>query len=694
MLPLLRVVNGMLLLSLLSACDAVWNSPYPSALQGNIFYTAFSERPKHLDPAKSFNESESPFVGSIYEPPLQYHYLKRPYTLEPLTAEHMPLIIYRDAAGNAIPADHSLEKIVYSDYEIKIKRGIYYQPHPCFARADNGTWLYDHLNMNNQFNSVFDFPVHGTRELSAYDYVFQIKRLADPRLNSPIFGMMAKYIVGLQELNQQWREALAKGKDFDIEKYSLAGAVAHDRQHYRIRLYGQYPQFIYWLAMSFFAPLPPEAERFYQQPALKAKNITLDWYPVGTGAFMLTENNPNQRLTLSRNPNFHIEYFPERARTPENRLPRLDKVVFTLEKESIPYWNKFQQGYYDIAGVNQTTFDQAVDMQANGQLQASAALQMRQVRLLSSTDLSTMALVFNWRDPVVGGDSAGARYLRQAISLAIDVEEQLSIFANGRGVPAMGPIPPQITGAVALNPWIYTMTARGVVRKPLWVAKQLLAQAGYPGGVSARTGQPLILSLDAVSDSPQSKAYFDWLRQQLAKINVQLLVRNSDANRFYEKLRTGAAQLFMLGWNADYPDPENFLFLFYSKHGKVLYGGENASNYVNTAFDREFEQLQTQLPSPARTALVARMVARLQADAPWVWGYHPQTVGLLHAWVKDLYPNRLIHNRYKYLAVDQKARVAARRAWNQPQWGLLGLLVMVMLVGIGGYGWQCRRRQR
>ena len=52
--------------------------------------------------------------------------------------------------------------------------------------------------------------------------------------------------------------------------------------------------------MNFFAPVPIEADRFYGQPGMAEKNLTLDWYPVGTGPYMLTENNPNARLVLAR----------------------------------------------------------------------------------------------------------------------------------------------------------------------------------------------------------------------------------------------------------------------------------------------------------------------------------------------------------------------------------------------------------
>ena len=105
-----------------------------------------------------------------------------------------------------------------------------------------------------------------------------------------------------------------------------------DRYTYRIRVKGKYPQFVYWLAMPFFAPVPLEADRFYSQPGMAEKNITLDWYPVGTGPYMLTDNNPNRRMVLERNPNFRGETYPcegepgDRAGGPAGRRRQADAV--------------------------------------------------------------------------------------------------------------------------------------------------------------------------------------------------------------------------------------------------------------------------------------------------------------------------------------------------------------------------------
>jgi hypothetical protein len=94
------------LLLLLAACSSEQNDPYPRAERGqNILYSAFTERPKHLDPVQSYTEDEITFTAQIYEPPLQYHYLKRPYTLIPATSEAVPVPRYYDAQGRELPAD-------------------------------------------------------------------------------------------------------------------------------------------------------------------------------------------------------------------------------------------------------------------------------------------------------------------------------------------------------------------------------------------------------------------------------------------------------------------------------------------------------------------------------------------------------------------------------------------------------------
>src|SRR4051812_24140825 len=674
----------------LQGCGEVWNDPYPAAERGrSILYSSFAERPKHLDPVQSYTEDEAIFTQQVYEPLLQYHYLKRPYQLIPLTAVE-------------VPKPKVVEGGKYTVYEIRIRPGIRYQPHPGFVEKNLGLKKEE----IEKLKTPYELPL-GTRELTADDYIYQIKRLAHPRLHSPIFGLMAEYIVGLDAFAKQLKKQKPDGW-LDLRKFPLEGVERVDDHTLRVKLKGSYPQFVYWLAMPFFAPMPWEADRFFEQAGMAEKNFTLDWWPVGTGPYMLKENNPNARMVLEKNPNFRGEPYPAEGEPEDAQaglladagkaLPFIDKLVFSREKEGIPYWNKFLQGYYDTSGIGSDQFDQAVRVSIEGDTNVTPEMEEKGIRLSTSVETTIGYIAFNWLDPVVGGSSERARKLRHAISIAFDVEEQISIFANGRGIPAQGPIAPGIfgyrEGREGINPVIYEWVDGKPERKSIEVAKQLLAEAGYPGGRDARTGQPLVIYFDTVVRGAGDKASFDWIRRQFEKLSIQLVIRDTDWNRFQEKILKGDTQTFRLGWNADYPDPENFLFLLNGPQSRAKSQGENAANYANPEFDALFEKMKNMPNSPERQKIIDRMVDIARADAPWIWGLNPKKYSLRHSWIANDKPNTMARNNMKYLRIDAQKRAELRAAWNRPVlWPLaiiVALLVIFSLPALVSY----RRRER
>jgi ABC-type transport system substrate-binding protein len=678
----------------LPGCAEVWNDPYPASDRGgNILYSVFVDRPKHLDPAQSYASDEATFTRQVYEPPLQYHYLKRPYLLVPLTALEVPQarIVQKDGA-------------TYSVHEIRIRPGIRYQPHPAFNPRHHAL----DADAVARMRSPYDLPEPGSRELDAGDYVYQIKRLAHPQLHSPIFGLMSEYIVGLKDYAARLKQAAKPGEWLDLRAHPLEGVERIDAHAYRVTLKGRYPQFAYWLAMPFFAPVPWEVEKFFHQPGMSDRNFTLDWWPVGTGPYMLTENNPNARMVLERNPNFRGEAYPSEGEEGDAALglladagkamPFIDRIVFTREKESIPLWNKFLQGYYDSSGIGSDNFDQAVRLSVEGDAALTPEMEARGIGLTTSIGATIFYLGANWLDPVIGGDSERARKLRQALAIAVDWEEYLSIFANGRGVASHSPLAPGIygyrEGADGINPVTHEWRDGRARRRPLDGAKRLLAEAGYPDGRDAATGQPLVLYLDTTARGPGDKPRLDWWRRQFAKLSIQLEIRDTDWNRFQEKLRKGNAQLFMIGWSADYPDPENFMFLLHGPQSRAKLQGENASNYVNPEFDRLFERMRNMPNSPERQGIIDRMTEIFRRDAPWIGGFHPKNYALSHGWVGNLKPNEMADNVYKYLRVDPALRAARRAEWNRPVlWPLalgLALLAASAVPAVLSY----RRRER
>ncbi|MFI3189591.1 peptide ABC transporter substrate-binding protein [Crenothrix sp. D3] len=672
------------------------NNPYTED-EGNrtVLYESFAERPKHLDPAVAYSSNEYAIIGQIYEPPFQYHYLKRPYQLIPLTASKMPDIQYLNAKGEPLKQGAADSDIAFTDYIIDIKPHSNYQPHPAFAKNATGVYLYHQLNpaQIELLHSLADLKETGSRELTADDYVYQIKRLAYPKLQSPIAEVMKNYIVGFDDFAKQ----VADKPKTALKDQPLTGAQVINPYSYRVRIKGKYPQFIFWLAMPFFAPMPWEADVFYDQAGLADKNITLDWFPIGTGAYLLAENNPNRRMILLKNPLFHGETYPSEGEPEDHAngllqdagkpLPFIDKVVFMLEKETIPYWTKFLQGYYDLSGIASDSFDQAIQFTGSGGAQLTEVMQEKGIQLQTAVTTSNYYLGFNMLDATVGGSSEQARKLRLAIAIAVDFEEYIAIFMNGRGVAAQGVLPPSIYGFTegkdGINPYVYDWKDDKAQRKNINEAKKLMTEAGYQGGIDPKTNEPLILYFDTTAVNVDDRPRMNWYRKQFDKLGIKLVVRATDYNRFQEKLRIGNAQLFFLGWNADYPDPENFLFLLYGPHSKVKFSGENASNYENPEFDRLFEQMRNMDNSEQRYQLIQQLQEVVRHDVPWLLGFHPKNFLLHHGWYKNIKSNLMANNQLKYTRIDTVVRAEKRQQWNQPiVWPLLlggaGLVVVLM----------------
>ena len=622
--------------------------------------------------------------------------------LEPRTAVSVAEPRYLGHDGRELPADADPALIAESVYDIRIKPGILYAPHPAFARDAEGRLLYHALSPEDARTkrSPADFPRHGTRELTAEDYVYGIRRLASPRVVSPVLGTLSSYIIGLGDLAKTLREkdaALrAAGRQaewLDLRDAPFEGVTAPDPHTLRIRVRGKYPQFSNWLTMAFFAPVPWEAERFYSQKGLADNNFTLNTWPVGTGPFMMSVFEENRRHEMVRNPNFCRETYPCEGEPSDREngylegcgkpLPLVERAVFDIEKEAVPLQTKFLQGWYDSPSIDRVDTGLGFLVAMGDSPDKAALYKEKQLKFPQTVEASLWYIGFNWLDPVLGGTGSPeaqrrARLLRQAISIAVDWDENLAIFQKSQGIAAHGPIPPglfgwQDDGPSAFNPVVYKKDASGrTVRRSIEEARALMHEAGYPDGRDAVTGRPLVLSFDYQNASQGSKSYLEWYQKQFAKLGIQLDIRATDYNRFQDKMARGAAQIFLWGWVADYPDAENFLFLFYGPNAKVLNGGENASNYSNPEFDRAFEAMKYLEDGPEKQRLINRMISIMQEDAPIMFGYFPKAAAAFQSWVTNAKPTSMIRNSLQYIGIDARARREAVERWNRPVlWPLL-----------------------
>lgn len=717
---------------LATGCTEVSNNPHPPGSEfTNTLYVPFSKRsPKYLDPTSSYSNDETPYTYQVYEPPYGYHYLKRPYELVGRSAQEVVAPRYLDKAGKALPDDAPGEQIAETQFDIKIKPGIMFAPHPSLAKNANGDYVYHQLKREDLVGKyqITDFKETGTRELIAADYVYAIRRLATTRVKSPSFSTMADYIVGLKEygerivlVDKQIRSKLAPtDRDLpflDFRAYPLEGAIALDKHTLRIRVKGKYPQFKYWLAMTFFSPIPWEAEKFYSQPGMVEKNLALNYWPVGTGPFMLTEFTENSRHVLQRNPNFRGEPYPCEGEPGDKEkgyladcgkmIPFVDKVVFDIEKEAVPLQAKFMQGYYDSPAIERLDYGTGYIVAMGDDKAKEKEFKEKGVKLPTTVEANNWYLGFNWLDPVVGKgktpeESERNRKLRQALSIAIDWEEHIAIFERGQGMAAHGPLPPSMfgyreDGPSAFNPVVYRKGPDGKpLRRPIDDAKKLLAEAGYPDGRDAKTGQPLVLNFDYQNSAAGAKALLDWYTKQFAKIGVQMEVRATDYNRFQDKMNKGTIQIFFWGWLADYPDAENFLFMLYGPNSKALTNGngENGTNYSSPEFDKAFERMKFLEDGPEKQLLIDQMIEITQKDAIWSFGYFPTSAAAYHQWINNGKPTQIVRNHIGYLRLDPQLRAQKIAEWNKPVWWPMPLIVLFLILAIVPAWIAWRRREQ
>lgn len=663
-----RLAAG-LALALAAACS---NNPYPDADDAlRTFYTPYGEPPKTLDPQVAYATVDHDVLSNVYETLLEYHYLRRPYELVPALATEVPEPRRLPDGGVA--------------YAFALRPGIRFVADSCFALGAPGAT---------------------TRELAASDVAFALQRIADPAVGSPVVVTFAK-IRGLAAFG----ERLAKLREDPAfaalridEQYRRAGPVeglrVEDPYRLEVVLDAPYPQILYWFAMPFTSPVPWEAVAWYDGQAGRPQ---FNEVAVGTGPFRLARYEKRSRIVLERNPDWWGRQHPDSPAAtypsdgePEDvargalaphlvgrPLPFLERIEMRLEKETIPAFAKFLQGYYDRSAIPKESFDAMI---AEGRL--TPEMEARGMRLERAVRPAVYYLGFNMLDPVVGAPAGErGRKLRQAMSLAVDVPEFLRVFLNRRGIPAHSPIPPGIFGhdPEYRNPYRTLDLAR---------ARALLAEAGYPGGIDPATGRPLRLTFDTPDTSVQSRLRFQFWIDGWKRIGLDVQLAATSYNQFRDKVRNGAYQLFFWGWVADYPDPENFLFLLWSEMAEAKSGGPNTANFSDPRFDALFAKLKDRENDAERAALIREALAVLETERPWIELFHPEDYALVHGWLEGVKPMGLPVPVWKYYAVDPERRARARREWNEPvRWpafALAGLAVAALAPAVAT--WRRERR--
>lgn len=658
----------------LCACT---NNPYPEdAAHEPIFYTSFVDPPKTLDPAVAYSTNEHEITGNVMDTLLEYHYTKRPYQLIPGLAQ-------------AVPEPESLDGTRVR-YRFELRPDLLFQNDPCFALSKGAT-----------IEGACCNQPPSTRNITSRDFAFELARLADPAVNSPAFQSFL-----LVEGFGAFRDALQKAReasDFAAlpvhEQYARLGGIpgvgTPDAQTLDITLTEPYPQILYWFAMPFTTPMPWEAVQCYDG---HGGCPSLADHPVGSGPYAMTQYEKQSVMVMEKNPNWygvrHPEWRAPGATYPSEGepsdppslfkdagkpLPFIERIEMRREKEGIPRFNKFLQGYYDSSAIISESFDKVIT-----QDRLSPEMEALGMELEKSVVPDIFYVGFNMDDTLVGSPGGErSRKLRQAMSLVVDAREYNRIFSNGRGIAAQSPIPPGIFGHDDSyeNPYRQVDIER---------AKQLLAEAGYPGGVDPKTRAPLRISFDTPQTAPTALMRYKFFVRAWRQIGLDVVIDATSYNQFQDKMRRNAYQVFMWGWIADYPDPENFLFLLWSESSPH----PNSSRFKDERFDRLFRQMKARPNDQQRYDTIRQMVGIIEHERPWIELWHSESYSLFHSWLDNVKPAGLSIQLTKYRALDPRERALKREQWNEPVvWPLFALLGAFLLLVAPGVITFFRERQ-
>jgi ABC-type transport system substrate-binding protein len=647
---ILHPSSFILFLLLLAGCD---NNPNPRPLQKTrsdntpwvVFNWALTSDPDSLDPQHSYDQQSRRVLEPLYDTLLEYHPLKTdPYEVVPCMLAEMPL---REKA-----ADGRLS------YLCKLKPGILFHDDECF-------------------------PGGKGREVVAEDVHYVFQRICDPKVESPFFGPISDAVVGMTEAHAA---AKANGDKLDYSRHKVSGIEVLDRYSFRIVLSRPYPQLKYWMAFQCLAPVAREAVEYYdgQIHDGKRRGDFHKFQVVGTGPFRMQEYIARQRVRLVRVPGYKTTTFPTDGFPPENAeflaqfagkpVPLIDEVNLSIITEPLPAFILTRQGYLDRMAANKDAFASLLTPERT----LSPRFRERGMFLEKDAEPSTFWVAFNLDDPVVGRN----KKLRQALSCAYDRQTYSDIFLSGIAPVATQILPPGTFGYEKNRPIKYGFDIeRG---------KQLLAEAGYPNGRDA-SGKQLELTLTAVTDGGESRQRAEFDQKSFEKLGIKVRVDEGDFPTLLSKKDKGQYQMnTSSGWGADYPDPENFFFLLYSKN--IPPAGKNEVRYRNPEFDALFEKMAIMDDTPERLEIVKKLSDIVDEDVPMIFTINKQYYTVIQPWARRTHQNQMMEGGVKYLAIDAAMRERVIGSWNRkPLWLLV--LAGAVLVAAAAHALRWNRRR-
>lgn len=360
--------------------------------------------------------------------------------------------------------------------------------------------------------------------------------------------------------------------------------TAIDDHTVNITLNSPYAPFLYAIAITPFSIVSPTA--------VKEKGDDYSNHPVGTGPFIFQQWDRGDKIVLKANENYW------------GGRPNVDRVIFLSIPDNSVRLIELQQG-----NLHAMEFPNPDDLQ---QIRDDESLD-----LLSQPGMSVGYLALNMEKPPF--DNLKVRLaINHAINKAVIIEH----LYQGLGIPAKNPIPPTL--------WSYDDSIEDYDYNPK-LAKELLTQAGYPKGFESTlwalpVPRPYI---------PDGRALAEVIQSELREIGIKTNIVTYDWGTYLEKTKYGDHDMAMLGWSADFGDPDNFLYFLLSKSSAQKPAG-NIAFYKSDEMQQILEKARSISDKDQRISLYKKAQNVFHRDIPWVPLAHAQQVLVISKKVKNL----------------------------------------------------------
>ena len=400
-------------------------------------------------------------------------------------------------------------------------------------------------------------------ELDAHDVKFSLDLACSGLAVNSIGYLLINRIQGASEFNKKSKNSLPKG--------GVSGIKVINDHTVQITLVNSFSGFENILTHSSLGIFPQEAWDTYGKEIGK--------HPVGSGPFAL-ESMEDEKIVLKRNNAYW------RKDELGNQLPFLSKVIVSYAKDKTSELLAFRKSESDLVlevpvEVIENILGTLIEAQNGKNIK-------HKVESESSMSMGYIAMAIESKE------FSDVR-VRKAFNIAVDREVIINDWIDGEGwaathgfVPKMNNYPIEKVVGHAYNPE---------------KAKALMKEAGYPNGENFPT---LDFYVNTTKGSTVYKAVSGVAAQLKANLNINLNIKLCTIDEREAAIHSGKAKIWRAGWVADYPDPENFLAMFYS--GNIMKESSMMNNFrfKNAEYDALFKEALLESDSDKRIDLLVK----------------------------------------------------------------------------------------